>query len=168
MQLYVIIQIMESRVSRCNSLIKKIQRGNEKALDDLFVEFGPLFLNMAKKYLYNKEYAEDLLSEVFLDLLKSGAKSFDENKNGLDELEKGKSLVNFIDTANDFDKSLDNILISNAIKKLNEYENLLLYYRYWENLTVREIAQKLDKPKSTVYYEIKDILKKLKKLMDCE
>ena len=184
---------MDSRVSRCNNLIRKIQKGDEKALDILFIEFGLLFLNMAKKYLYDDKYAEDLLSEVFLDLIKSGAKSFDENKNGLnwffviikrkayqynvrynecvadlEELYNKKSLAEFINSANDFEKSLDNLVISDSIKKLTEYENLLLYYRYWENLTIREIAQKLNKPKSTIHYEIKEIIKKLKKTMDNE
>ena len=36
---------MDSRVVRCNHLIKKIQKGDEKALDALFQEFGLLFLN---------------------------------------------------------------------------------------------------------------------------
>ncbi len=179
---------MDNRALRCNKLLNRIKKGDEKALSNLFIEFGPLFLNIAKKYLFDEKYAEDLLSEVFLDLIKYRAGSFNENKNGLNwlfviikkkafnynskysdrvldigDLENSKSLIEFINIENQYDKYLDNIIIVDSLKKLNEYENMILYYKYWENLTIREIAKKLDKPKSTIHNDIKTVLKKIKK-----
>lgn len=175
---------MDGRVVRCNHLIKKIQRGNKKALDELFSEFGALFLNMAKKYLYDKSNAEDLLSDVFLTIIRTGARSFDENKNGLNwiftiirreayklngknnlagGLDEEKSLARFI--PDDFlsDEFIDNLTLRHALETLTGWENELIYYKFWEGLTVREIATKLNKPRSTVQYDIDKAMKKIKK-----
>lgn len=183
---------MDSRVVRCNHLIKKIQKGDEKALDALFQEFGPLFLNMAQKYLYDKSYAEDLVSEVFVDLIRTSARSFDDNKNSLnwfftiirrkaykyntkglkdvsiDELDNSYLLTSFMINVeeSDSEKSLDIFLLKSGLEKLSDKENKILYYKYWEGLTVREIAKKLGKSHSTIQYIIKEALKKLKEYFD--
>ena len=182
---------MDKRVVRCNHLIKKIQKENEKALEDLFQEFGLLFLNMAKKYLFDKNHAEDLISEVFVDLVKNSAKSFDENKNGLNwiftiirnkayhynqqfakEVSLDDQTVSFRleyymnETTDQEDRIVDGLLLKQAMQILSEEENKILYYKFWECLTVREIAKKLDKPRSTIQYKIEEILKKLKKYCD--
>lgn len=178
---------MDSRVKRCNHLIKKIQKGNENALDELFREFGPLFFSMANKYLIDKRHAEDLISEVFLDIVRTSAKSFNENKNGLnwlftiirnkafhynqkynrelliDDCNKSFLLKDYLPDINEQnEKNIDSILLKQGMDKLTEEENAILYYKYWECLTVREIAKKLDKPRSTIQYKIEEILKKLK------
>ena len=182
---------MDKRVLRCNHLIRGIQKGSEKALDMLFQEFGPLFLNMAQKYLFDKRYAEDVVSEVFVDLVRTSAKTFDENKNGLNWIftiirnksyhfnEKyGKEIsidnenvaffleyyMNPIDDREE--KLIDSLLLKQAMATLSEEENKILYYKYWECLTIREIAKKLDKPRSTIQYKVDEILKKLKKYCD--
>lgn len=182
---------MDNRVLRVNSLIIKIQKGDEKALDALFIEFGALFLCMAKKYLFEKGYAEDLLSEMFLELWRSGTKSFNAKFNGLnwiftiirnkaykynglnhntvplEEIENQRSFSQIISQNDeDSDKLIDDILLKDALQSLSNYENELLYYKYWESLTIREIAIKLHKPRSTIHYDIKTILNKLKKILD--
>lgn len=182
---------MDERVARVNSLIRKIQKGDEKAADILFVEFGALFLAMAKKYLFNKEYAEDLISEVFLELLRLKARSFNDSFNGLnwmftiirnkayrynaqtynsvpiEESESPKMLNNFMSAfADNQEKEIDKLVLSDALKTLSVYENELLYYVYWEGNTIREIAKKIGKSRSTVHYELKAALKKLKKLLE--
>lgn len=184
---------MDSRVVRCNHLIKKIQKGNEKALEDLFREFGYLFLNMAKKYLYDKTYAEDLVSDVFLDIIRTSAKSFDESKNGLNWIftiirnkayrrnhEYGydgfmRSNIESLflgdympDIYDGYEKSVDSVLLKQGMEKLSAEENEILYYKYWEYLTVREIAARMNKPRSTIQHQIKIILKKLRKHCDFE
>ena len=52
------------------------------------------------------------------------------------------------------------------MEKLSDYENRLLYYKFWEGLTVREIALKLSKPRSSVQYDIKNTMEKLNKLLN--
>lgn len=184
---------MDSRVVRCNHLIKKIQKGNEKALDEMLQEYGSLFLNVAKKYLVDKTYAEDLISEMFLDLVRTSARSFDERKNGLNwifTIIRNKALrhnreysaivptddekasfflgdyMSFSDEQSE--RNVDALLLRQGMEKLSDEENKILYYKYWECLTVREIAKKTGKPRSTIQYEIDKILKKLKKYCDFE
>jgi RNA polymerase sigma factor (sigma-70 family) len=60
----------------------------------------------------------------------------------------------------------NDLAIKYALQSLSNYENELLYYKYWEGLTVREIAIKLNKPRSTIHYALKGILKKLKKILE--
>ena len=183
---------MDDRAKRCNQLVKKIQRGNERALDDLYKEFGGLFLNMAKKYLFDKSCAEDVLSEVFVDLVRTGAKSFDETKNGLnwfftairrkayrfngdtrndlsvDDEDNAPYLAPFfVDEENpQSERAINAAVLKEAMKKLTQEENEILYYKFWHGLTVREISKKLDKPRSTIQYKIEESLKKLKKELD--
>lgn len=184
---------MDSRVVRCNHLIKKIQRGNEKALDDLWQEYGSLFLNMAKKYLIDKNYAQDLVSEVFVDLVRNSARSFNESKNGLNWIftiirnkaykynQKYNNEIPMCDQDISYflgdympsvyeqeEKRVDALLLKQGMEKLSDEENKILYYKYWEYLTVREIAKKLDKPRSTIQYKIEEILKKLKEYCNFE
>lgn len=77
---------MSKDIKKVNALIARIQAGDKKAPDLLFAEIGGLLLNVAKKYLYDKSLAEDLLSDVFLELYSSGAKTFDSSFNGLNWL----------------------------------------------------------------------------------
>ncbi len=182
---------MDDRVKRCNHLIKKIQKGNEKALDELFVEFGALFLNMAKKYLFDASYAEDLVSDVFVELVRTSAKSFDDSKNGLNwfftiirnkaykyngelkqiplqqEDKDGRDITFFFVSFDPtHDASLDKIVLKNALKKLSKTENEIIYYKFWESLTIREIAKKIGKPRSTVQYLLTKSLRIIKEELD--
>ena len=187
----IIINIMDNNANRVNNLIKRIQKGDEKAVDTLYVEFGTLFFAMAKKYLYDKSYAEDLLSEVFLYIYRNRAKSFDANFNGLNwiftiirhkaykhnsgsyynlpivNINSTKMLQYVMSEELKSQKDMmDRIELIDSLKALSPYENELLYYTYWECLTIREIAKKLNKPRSTVHHDLKLSLDKLKKAME--
>ena len=147
---------------------------------------------MAKKYLFDKSCAEDLLSEVFVDLVRTSAKSFDDTKNGLnwiftiirrkafrfngdvrndcsiDDEESQPYLAPFLSDEDNpaSDRALEKETLKQAMQKLSDEENAVLYYKYWEGLTVREIAKKLDKPRSTIQYKIDECLKKLHKELE--
>lgn len=178
---------MDKRIARCNHLMRRAQKGSEKAFDLLFEEFGSLFLAIAKKYLYDKDYAPDLVSEVFVDLVRTSAKSFDENKNGLnwmytiirhkayrhnqktwgvyyiDDLDASHNIGNyFYDSGKGEEEAVEHMMLKQGMAKLTAVENTILYYKYWEGMTVRQIAEKLGATKSTIQYKIDTILKKLK------
>lgn len=177
---------MDDRIKRVNKLIHRIQNGDESAVDSLYVEFGRLFLNMAKKYLFDVGYAEDLLSETFLEILRNRARSFNREFNGLnwiftiirhkafrynkkygavsfESVEYAKAVEKYFSNADPLVADMD---LYAALRGLTDGENELLYYKYWEGLTVREIAAKLDMPKSTVQHEIKRVLNKLRKKLE--
>ena len=175
------VLLMDERVKRVNRLLGKIRKGDEKALDSLFAEFGALFLNIAKKYLFEKSQAEDLLGEVFLDLVRNKARSFRTGFNGLNWMHtaiknKAYRFNGGAPPTEEYDESKcagcfvsddeENLEIKEILSKLSEYENALVYCRYWEGLTVRETARKLGKPRSTVHGDEKRILGKLAKMLD--
>ena len=174
-----------NRIKRANNLIKAIQRGDKKALHTFYVEYGAFFLSIAKYYLYDKTQAEDLLGDVYLELVRNNAKSFNNKFNGLNWMyvivKKKAYKYNAAVTSNSLEyddklcclsdvlstkDTLDSVSLKTALTALSEYENKLLYLRYWESLTIREIATKLQKPSSTIHYELNRILKKLKDVLE--
>ena len=179
---------MPKDIKKVNALIARIQAGDKKAPDLLFAEIGGLLLNVAKKYLYDKSLAEDLLSDVFLELYSSGAKTFDSSFNGINwlftivknkayhyNLKEGKTvnidesegfLQNFLKTDEHGDSAVENVDLRAALDTLSTEENRMLYLKFWEGLTVREIAKAVGLPKSTVHGLIKGALKKVGKFLD--
>jgi|BioPla2DNA2_1021312.scaffolds.fasta_scaffold46386_3 RNA polymerase sigma-70 factor (ECF subfamily) len=176
-------RIMDKLVQQINKIILKISKGDINALDDLFSLTSRMLLFMAKKYLNDKSFAEDIVSEVYL-IVARKASTFDKNKNGLNWLYKitrntalnfnakrrfGSNIeynddIKIIDNV-DIDDWLDKILIHNALSVLSQEEKRLIYLRYWEGLTIKEISEQLNQPMSTVYDAMKRVLKKLKKLI---
>lgn len=170
---------MDKLVVTINKLIVRIAKGDNKALDELFLITRRLFLHMANKYLYDKSYAEDLLSEVYYKIVKYSDR-FDSSYNGLNWMYK--ILRN---TAIDFNKNdsryemcelnenispieyadelLDKIMIHSAINTLDDDEKFVIYLRYWEGLEYKEIAQRINKPLTTTYDYLKRIHKKIHK-----
>lgn len=174
---------MDYKVEIVNKLILRISKGDINALDELFEEVGGLLFAMAKKYLTDKSLAEDLVSEIFYRLAK-GIKRFDGQKNGLNWLFKSihNEAVNWNKkyNPNSFDsidehQDLADIIISidedkislhDALKTLSETENQILYYKFWEGLTVREIAKKIKKPRSTVQDMINGALERVRQSLN--
>lgn len=173
---------MDKLVIKINKLIVRISRGDSRALDELYELTSRMLLAMARKYLYDKSYAEDLISETYYKLVKNADK-FDAAQNGLNWLYKiiHNEAINFnkkfllsqnceltdqaADTTKRVDDWLDKILIQDALKQLSGEEREKIYFRYWEGQTLQEIARRRNKPLITTYDEINRILKKIKKLI---
>lgn len=176
---------MDKRIELINKLIYRISKGDRDALDELFEEVGGLMFLMAKKYLIDKSLAEDLVSEIFCRLVK-GVKTFDVRKNGLNWLYKSihneainwnkKINPNNFDSLDDhreladimasMDKNVDIIMLQEALKTLSKAENDILYCKYWERFTIREIATKTKKPRSTVQDILNKALEKLGRIIN--
>ncbi|MDE5600870.1 MAG: sigma-70 family RNA polymerase sigma factor, partial [Clostridia bacterium] len=140
-----------------------------------------MLLAMARKYLYDKSYAEDLVSETYLKIVQ-GSSKFDSSQNGLNWIYKivhnGAIDINRRNSnstvaaeihdcqgISDIDDLLNTILVNNAIDKLSFEEKQIIYWRYWEGLRFAEIAERLHKSVSTTHDIIKKTLKKLQQLM---
>lgn len=171
---------MDKNVKRVNKLIIDIGKGKIKSLDKLFLEFGGLFFLMAKKYLFDKSYAEDLVSDIFLKLVKN-SKNFKPEENGLNWLFKSiKNAAININLRNNRLKmeNIENhfeiydiyceedlynsILIKDALEILDFSEKRIMQLKFWEGLTVREISIILKKPVATTQRQITAILEKMK------
>lgn len=173
---------MDKLVLKINKLIYHISKGDNHALDELFELTSRMLLTMARKYLFDKSYAEDLVSETYFKLVKNASK-FNPAQNGLNWLYKiiHNEAVNYnrrdyslyncelTDEASIIDDCvddwLDKILIKDALNQLSAEERLVIYLRYWEGLNYQEVAKRINKPLTTTYDYINKILKKLKKLL---
>ena len=173
---------MDKLVLKTNKLIYRISKGDNHALDELFELTSRMLLTMARKYLFDKSYAEDLVSETYFKLVKNASK-FNPAQNGLNWLYKiiHNEAVNYnrrdyslyncelTDEASIIDDCvddwLDKILIKDALNQLSAEERLVIYLRYWEGLNYQEVAKRINKPLTTTYDYINKILKKLKKLL---
>ncbi len=171
----------DKRVKRVNSLISKISYGDTKALDDLFNEVGGLLNVVARKYLSDKSLSEDIVSKVFVKLVRT-SQSFDKEKNGLNWLiksVKNEALNENVKTGRlitvdenftladvvSEESLVDHHAVVKALESLSSRENELIKCVYWEGLTLRETAEKLGMPLSSTHAFLKNTLKKLGKLL---
>ena len=173
---------MDKLVRKTNALIMRIAKGDKSALGSLYELTSGYLLNMARAYVRDRSLAEDVVSETYLKAVR-GAGSFDPKGNGLNWLFKivrntafnlnsyenrrrHEDIEAHLDIADVFDAvddaRLDMKEVRAAVRALPPEERALLYYRYWEGYTVRELAALTGKPVSTTQDALKRILKKLK------
>ena len=72
---------------------------------------------------------------------------------------------NNIDIENDIEKKIELEKLKNALLQLNKDEYKLIKALFFEQKSVREYAETIDIPYSTIQYKKKKILKKLKKIL---
>lgn len=173
---------MDKIVHQVNRLINKIAKGDKNALGELFSLTSRMLYFMARKYLIDKSYAEDLVSDVFLTVVKK-AELFDLNQNGLNWLYKiiHNSAINYNNKSKpwllvelneelkihneDISDWLETILVKNAIGELSDAEKQIIRLKYWEGLTLKEISHILGIPITTIHDRVKQTLKKLENMM---
>lgn len=166
-------------IKKVNKLILKIAHGDSRALEELFVITKKSMLYVAKTFLYDKNKAEDVLSEAYLKVVKN-ANSFNKTKNGynwLYEITKNLALnenridkrdfpiEDFVPSYEDTEGLINKIEIDRALQILSADERRLIYAYYFEKKTLQEIADIESKSKSTIYERIESILKKLKNFL---
>lgn len=142
-----------------NQLILRIARGDASALDELFSCMGKRMFALARGIVRRYEDAEDVVSESLLKLARF-APSF-RGGNGyafllrivrntaLDFLRKNKreaaeNIDDFFSLADERyspEKREDALLLEKAIGTLPPLEKKMIYYRYYLDLTVRDIAR---------------------------
>ena len=173
---------MDALVKKVNRLIRLIAVGDKAALGRLFELTSGYLKNMAFGYVRDKSLADDVVSEVYLKVVRY-SENFDPEQNGLNWLFKivrntafnlnsyekrrrAENIDDHADIADVFDAvddaRLDMSEVRAALRALPPEERALLYYRYWEGYTVRELAARTGKPVSTTQDNLKRILKKLK------
>jgi len=133
-----------------------------------------------KNNFYEKSKAKAEAAKVFLKLVKS-ARSFKRGFNGLNWLFKSVRNAAFdtnqkdvfhraenIDDHPDIravinfeEQTVNNIALGQALESLDETGRKVLYYKFWEGLTVREIARELGVPRASAQDIVSRALKKL-------
>lgn len=172
--------IDERYVKQINRAIAGIARGRSRSLETLFSLTKKRLLVVAKCHLYDKTKTEDVLSESYYKVVKN-AKSFDRGKNGynwLYEIVKNTALnqnakdkiretlpleERALPSYDAIDEIFHNVLLEQANSGLTEEEKTMIYEYFFEGRSLQELAEKLKKPKTTVYDGLQKILDKMRK-----
>ena len=166
-----------------NALLSLLRKGQASALDEIYQEVGRRMYALARGIVGAAD-ADDVVSESFLKIAK-GIHSFREDTNGyawvmrivrntaFDFLRKRKmraeenldAFFHLTDERYSPDRREEALALEEAITKLSEEERKMIYYRYYLDLTVREIAAETGMSKSAVARAAQNAEEKLKKLL---
>lgn len=170
-------------------MIQEIARKRRLMRDDfekIYNEYFPKIYNYIFYRLMSREDTEELVSEVFIKVA-TNLERFDSEKaqfktwiyriaqNTLIDFYRTRKPAASLDDENvdwepsvDFEAQLESITspkrraIYQALTKLKERERMIIYYRFFEEYTNREIAKLLQMNESTVGTVLNRALKKLK------
>lgn len=171
-------------VERIRELIKRVAKNEEKALEELFKLTKNALYKVAKEYLEEKSYAEDVLSEGYLKIYKK-SKLYNEKYNGYNWMyeiikntaidynrkqKKEKKIEEYNDSIYKANGNMDSRYrkeeIRQAMKVLDEREYRIIYLRIWENRTLKTIAEVMKYNLTGVYRVYQEALDKLRKVLE--
>jgi RNA polymerase sigma factor (sigma-70 family) len=168
-----------------NDIISKAQQGDLRAFEELVTLYKRRVFAFAYYYLKNKADAEDVSQEVFWRVF-NYIKKFDTDKKFFSwiyaiemNVIKGsfKNKKNkIVEVSEDFfeqisfnDNSLlsteDKIVLFNAIDKLEDDEKNLLFLKYMEDLSIKEIADAFELSEDNIKVKIFRAKEKLQKII---
>jgi RNA polymerase sigma-70 factor, ECF subfamily len=170
-------------------LLKAIAARDEAALAQLYDRYRTILFGLLMRILNNREEAEDVLQEVFLQVWRKAA-DFDESRGrpftwlvtlarsrGIDRLrtlasrervaEAGAREVSEVisDAATDAVKSEQRGLVSDALAKLPDEQKRPIMLAYFDGLTQSEIATRLGAPLGTVKTRMRTGMIRLRELL---
>ena len=170
-------------------LLKAIAERDEAALAQLYDRYRVILFGLLMRILNNREEAEDVLQEVFLQVWRK-AEDFDENRGrpftwlvtlgrsrGIDRLrtlaardrvaEAGarEATEEISDAATDAFKSEQRGLVNKALAQLPDEQKRPLMLAYFDGLTQSEIATRLGAPLGTVKTRMRTGLMNLRELL---
>ena len=170
-------------------LLKAIAARDEAALAKLYDRYRVILFGLLMRILNNREEAEDVLQEVFLQVWRK-AEDFDEQRGrpftwlvtmgrsrGIDRLrtlasrertaEAGaRDVIEVIsDAASDAFKSEQRGLVNDALAQLPDEQKRPLMLAYFDGLTQSEIATHLGAPLGTVKTRMRTGLIKLREML---
>ena len=171
------------------ALLKAIAARNEAALAQLYDRYRAILFGLLMRILNNREEAEDVLQEVFLQVWRK-ATDFDENRGrpftwlvtlarsrGIDRLRtlaarervaetSAREVSEDIsDAATDAFKSEQRGLVTKALSQLPDEQKRPLMLAYFDGLTQSEIAARLGAPLGTVKTRMRTGLISLRELL---
>jgi len=170
-------------------LLKAIAARDEAALAQLYDRYDRILFGLLMRILNNREEAEDVLQETFLQVWRKAA-DFDEDRGrpftwlvtlarsrGIDRLrtlasrervaEAGAREVSdqISDAATDAFKSEQRGLVSDALAKLPDEQKRPIMLAYFDGLTQSEIATRLGAPLGTVKTRMRTGMIRLRELL---
>ncbi|MEO6784895.1 MAG: sigma-70 family RNA polymerase sigma factor [Chthoniobacteraceae bacterium] len=174
-------------------LLRQIGQGDRKSFEALYDRFSGVLFSTAYRVLNNREAAEDVLQDVFIQIWEKAAlydpargkpmtwaitltrnKSIDrlrstQRRNRLqDDLEHEAQTVEQFDYKNSFD-AVSSVetgeMVREAIRKLSKDQREAIELAFLSSLTQTEISERLGEPLGTVKARIRRGMMKLKDLI---
>lgn len=172
------------------SLIKKCQRGEHRAFEELIQQYYPYVSGFLLKTTADETLTEDLTQETFLKMIQSIEK-FDTNGNAgfgtwiiaiakncyIDYLRKNSVHIEDVDDlqisdGKDIEQETETKILYErllcAIETLPPEQGLAIRMKYEEDMTLEQIAKKFDVQPKTVKSRIHDGTVKLRKIFGTE
>ncbi len=170
-------------------LLKAVAAKNEAALGQLYDRYRLILFGVLMRILNNREEAEDVLQEVFLQVWRRAA-DFDANRGkpftwlvtlarsrGIDRLRSlasrervatagaNEASDEVSDAATDAIRAEQRGVVNDALAQLPEEQKRPLMLAYFDGLTQTEIAYKLGAPLGTVKTRMRSGMMKLRELL---
>lgn len=164
-------------------LIKNCQKGSKKAFDLLIRKYYPYVTGFLIKVSKDEELTRDITQDVFLKVIEK-IEDYDFKKNAsfgtyviaiaknkfIDYKRKEKPTINIEDCiVSDNTSIIDNLILQNdllclkkELKNLPKEQSEAIYLKYFEELTLKEIAKKEHVPAKTIKSRIFEGKRKLK------
>lgn len=170
--------------SEVNTYILLISEGDASALNSLYRLVGGRLLSVAQGIMRNKYNAEDVLHDSLIKIVRY-AKNFSRGTNGyawlckivkntalnklrnenLRRAENIDDIFGLSDGRDFFEVSVSALDVKNALLRLNPKERMVIWLKYYNDMTVREIAAEANMKKTTVQDLIKRAEQKLSELL---
>lgn len=183
--LFVFFALSDEDRSTINTYILQIAEGDSSALSGLYYLVGGRLLSVAQGIMRNKYNAEDVLHDSFIKIARY-AKQFSRGTNGYawlckivknTALNKLKSeglrradniddVFGLSDGKDFYEASSCSLDIKSAMLSLEPKERLVIWLKYYNDMTIREIAADTGIKKTTVQDLIKRAEQKLKKILE--
>lgn len=161
-----------------NTLLIQLRDGDETALEQLYFCVGARMLSVAKSYVRDKNLAEDIVQDSFLRIYQ-GIKKMRNVDNGYAWIctvvrncaftalkrENKRATVDIdalFDLHTDDADPQDRAVLKEALASLPARDKEIIWYRYYQDMTIREIAKEMDLPRSTVAGQLERAEEKLR------
>ena len=168
-----------------DTLITEIAKGKQYALDDLSRLVSARMLSLAQSIVRDRALAEDVVQDSFVRIVNS-ARKYRPGTNGYGWIckitqnvalsalrrEKRQLCVNIDDCLNISDggsladSSAAQLTVVSAMEQLTQQERQVIYYKYFADYTLRDIAALTGRSKSAVHRTELSAENKLKILLD--
>lgn len=168
-------------------IVQKAKQGNSQSFTELYDAVAPSLFKLALYTLGNRQDAEDVVSETFIEAFKGIAKLRDEAafkpwitrilsvrcKRKIGEYVKQRNVydvddfLNIIDDKTDISvSSEDKIAVGNALGTISHEDRQIVMLSALQGYTTKEIAKIMQMPHGTVSSKLYRALKKMRTVLE--
>lgn len=183
--LFFYFALSEEEKSAINEYIERIAQGDSEALSALYLLLGGRLFSVAQGIMRNKYNAEDVLHDSLIKIVRY-AKNFHKGTNGYawlckivkntalnkiksEQIRRGENIDDVFglsDGKDFFETNVATLDIKQALLNLEPKERLVIWLKYYNDMTIREIAAEINMKKTTVQDLLKRTESKLLKMLE--